>query len=467
MKIKPTMPRVMESSSITLPLLITFIISGLIYPIIYQRGLFADGAFHLLNTLSTGWFLPDRLRYSVLIFIQGPTLFSIYGLGLNSVRDLCWIYVGSQFFIPWLILFLATYFLPADRRSVALLPIIFLIFSYFLSSVFSVSEVFTASSFWWAILLFIIGRELRFRGAFANFTALSFMLLIVCSYEPVASLTILLVPLLLARNLKTVLATKRLDLIILLSLMTLILCVSCAIGTYSTLYSAIPHRQNVLTNGLSSIRAHMKSYPVQICLTTIVAGIALLFIAFSNSKNAKLYRTALWILYTTAIGAISYQAPTVVPWLQFEARLFIPILMIIFSAFVLIVQFALDHKWLQIKSISTELLPLVISLAVIHGWWQFSATNEWQKYVSQIQSERVQGRAVNVTEQLASNPFKWDWAVPSLSIMITAMEHSNVDNIVYVDTKSGWQLFNPACSKSWPSMKWLGISYSLESDACP
>src|SRR5277367_4698396 len=88
--------------------------AALVYPILSHRGLFADGAYHLLDILS-GWQEggSDQSRRGALY--------------LKSIRLVSWIYTGTLLLLPWIFLLLSARYLSAQRRVLALFPLLSLL----------------------------------------------------------------------------------------------------------------------------------------------------------------------------------------------------------------------------------------------------------------------------------------------------------------------------------------------------
>src|SRR5271168_1296935 len=249
--------------------------AALVYPILSHRGLFADGAYHLLDILS-GWQEggSDQSRRGALYLLDGPTLILVSALDLKSIRLVSWIYTGTLLLLPWIFLLLSARYLSAQRRVLALFPLLSLLISYYLSSLFAVSEVFIASTLWWAVLLYFIGDDLKNRGRLATFICFTQIILMIYSYEPLTTCAFLLLALLIF---KYATAGSRgditdVDVAVKVCLFGCSLFAVFIVGARWTLFPTYPTRQYVLAQGID-FWVLLKTYSVQLSVSIFFLGI--------------------------------------------------------------------------------------------------------------------------------------------------------------------------------------------------
>jgi hypothetical protein len=436
--------------------------AALVYPILSYRGLFADGSYHLLGIIS-GWQNgdSDQSRRGALYLLDGPTLTLVFGLGLKSIRLASWIYTGTLLLLPWIFLLLAACYLSTQRRVLALFPLLSLLVSYFLSSLFAVSEVFIASALWWAVLLYLIGDDLKNRGILLTFICVIQILLMIYSYEPLSTCAFLLLALLIF---KFATAGSRgnitdINVAVKLCLIGCSLFATFIVGACWTLFPTDPDRQRVAAQGIH-FWVLLKTYSVQLGISIFFLGI-LTFILASRQRLVW----GLWVALVGIFLVVGQLRPIMVPWAQHQARLLIPFSVIFLSGAAVIAANRLERDPSFATTLTAWFTPMLICLSVLHTWWQFEGTRGWQRYMAAVTAEKVPGRSVIASHTLQTNAFNWPWALASLSIVIDAMENKIVDGVVFVnDTR--WRPFDPRCPKSWPSLARLGVEYHADSTQC-
>jgi hypothetical protein len=442
--------------------------AALVYPILSYRGLFADGAYHLLGIIS-GWQEgdSDQSRRGALYLLDGPTITLVFGLGLKSIRLASWIYTGTLLLLPWIFLLLSALYLSPQRRVLALFPLLSLLISYFLSSLFAVSEVFIASALWWAVLLYLIGDDLKNRGILLTFICLIQILLMIYSYEPLTTCAFLLLALLIF---KYATAGSRgditdVDIAVKLCLIGCSLFAAFIVGASWTLFPTDPDRGHVFAQGIN-FWVLLRTYSVKLGVSIFFLGILTFILGSMWSWPSR--QRLVWGLWVALVGiflVVGQLRPTMIPWAQHEARLLIPFSVIFLSGAAVIAANRLERDPSFATTLTAWFTPMLICLSILHTWWQFEGTRGWQRYMAAVTLEKVPGRSVIASHTLEANAFNWPWALASLSIVIDAMENEIVDGVVFVNVK-GWRPFDPRCPKSWPSLARLGVEYHADSTQC-
>ncbi|HET6343807.1 MAG TPA: hypothetical protein VFH51_02695 [Myxococcota bacterium] len=420
---------------------------ALFFQVASNRFLFADGVAFFLQVLTqqdfSHWDFPRQFAHHL---TQWPAILAMR-LGLKDVQALAYLYGAGLFCVPLVTLASCAWMTPAWSLWYLLFPTFGFAYLSLNSALFVISESHIAMGCFWVVFfsVFFLPRS-AWQAAAAGIVSLFATRL----YESFSILGLFLTALAVQRLWQ---ARFQLPVWRRLQLGWVAGCglISSGIGTYWMLFS--PDR-NVEKVGLGKILVELALDPNTLMSSAIAAVFVGLFVLHVEGVVSRL-GLLLALVAGTLLGLLPLLDGRFLPiTLHYPARVLNIALPLAFGLLML---------WLEQQRRTAAPGLIWVPLTLMLAWntsWQVAVSGAWCHYTRGVDAALADGRGLMDLRgtRVADEPFNWDWTLPSLSIVLQALEGPEVHAIIKA-SRPGWQPFDPNAPSDLPDLHAFGVRY--------
>lgn len=419
---------------------------ALIFPILSQRHLIADGSYHLLMILENNgiltWDVPRQFAH---ILLHGPTDIAINIFNLESTKTLSFIYGSSLFFLPYIFILISSFIGRKVSFSFSLLPLISYFYLNLNTSLFIISEAHLGLGLFFISLSTILRLQKSYSHPIFLISFISIFILAKCYEECLVYLSF--IGILLASELfknKTQLNKGQFIGHAILLAQTILSFTITLKGLYWSI-STNWWRKSVspLVDILNAFQS------IQLILSSLIICVTIFLLCFRN----RLFhiKINLPIKYLT-IGII----------------LGIPFIMFYLDSFILSAHRHMDSRhlisifpvvlclfFLKFQDSFKKYKKVLLSVTIIFLYWNISwniyATVKWSHYKERFeQILEVNDSLIPINKtNLYPSPFYWRHFSPSLSLILKSINKSKSPGLI-INFEGKWQPFDPLKKGEYP-----------------
>lgn len=412
-----------------------------------ERYLFADGAGFFLGILKNqkvSDFFPER--YYAHVAMQLPAVVSLKVFGVKDVNAAGMVYGATLFLIPVFGMF--TVWWAARRAPVRYLAFPLLTQSILLldGSMLSFVETYPATWVFWSLLYLLIFSE-----RLTVLRSITLLTLAVASMRMYESYMFLAWPIVFVAVRRAFQCRRPSEVIICVICTTLVIA-SAAIAVYSTLF---PFDANNRQNFAKSILDHFEYGPVRFSILVLAGVLWQVLLPRRALGDFFWFFVVTYGAVTAAAPLYGYQQAWSYQYLARVQALYIPMLFGCLVAWnpTALREFANSSGHRQVAV--WRLLALTCVVAVI---FQTSATVRWNDYRRSVVSELAKQRGeIYVETSQRIREFDWGWAMPALSVTLSALDLHSIPTAIPNPDPNSWQVFNPRDPADYPNLGTYGI----------
>jgi hypothetical protein len=434
------------------------------------RGLYADGAFYLLNMIQEeGFWLFEPSRRTVQFLQQLPSVMAIV-YGIHDVGTLAVVYSLTMQLLPLAFVAACYIVLPEDRKEWFFFPLLHYLAGSTGAEFPSIVEGPVATSYFWLVLYLILFRTEK-RSSLALTALIS--LPAIYAHEVMIFLAPILALSSVWRSFEVESRLQRAGLRLLVLWFAFVAAVQIGFvlhpargtsGRSSFLHDFMELNWLVTAYGDTNVPVVLGMLSIMSML--LVWAISLIGRESSWVKDSSLLVTAIFGLFCLmAVVATLYFNRFFCPSMQFAARnhpafVSVPLAVLALASL----------RWPRLQAVWDTVPNRMILLFLAMGTlgWNIVATAYWADFVTTYRDQlaRHQGlvRYEDVVMSLPQdqrNRFDkmiWSWTNPTLSILLSP--RGKVSTLISIPSKyaAGWQPFDPAYPDSLPKCDWFDTS---------
>jgi hypothetical protein len=424
-----------------------------------QRYLFADGANYFLTLLQTrdvSSFYPAR-QYAHWL-TQFPTVVLLRDLGSTDVKLAGLTYGATIFLLPVLGLIAAWWSTRGSSVDYMLFPLLSHAILFLTGSFFATAESHVAPPLFWCLLLTFVAspRITPLRAALLVVLALA----ATRTYE---SFLFLSWPLLYAaarRASRAWAADAVFEAGACAASMFLLLC-AAAVSLKSTIHPVDVGQRSEFMQGMMR---HLSYPPVWFSLGALIVCVLCFCVRLPRASLTLLLLAVL--SGGIAVCAVAVRSPeSIKPVFQYHARvqdLYVTLLL----GGTLLLRRVPEHLSALPRQ-RRVVWGVVVVTATVSATWQFVATRQWNAYRAALLTDlteregliRFEDSCVSGTGDTGDrlSQFNWNWAMPSLSVALGALNLDAVPAIVENRDVNEWEPFDPRVPEEIPRLEEYGV----------
>jgi len=443
-------------------LLACYFAGFVVLAILSRRGLVADGAGYFTAILQTrAVFSPEVSRWMANLLTQWPVLAALR-LGVTDLAALGYLHSFGLYYLAAVTLGWSWILLPAERKSLMVLPLLGVILGWMGSCYDELSQgQVLALWFWPAFFALAFGNLKTIRGA-ANIILL--VIPTILMHEAMCFLGPILAFLALSRAFGERDRAARCIWIFL----GLWLIAGSALALYFTLVPLNAGDRQGFITGI--VRFHFIYWAPRSVNPPVVVAVATIFTVLFCCRHEHWARRLLpaWLpgfvlLLLAAALAPILDARDFAPDLQSDARSWVvgvPLMLVL-------ALIAYNSGWLAISSTVRPMLSVVVALAAASQiTWQVGATFRWREFLDEFRQELAMHQGFvpyetafgsgTTAQAPAYRILSTRWTFTGLSIALAP--GGQVATIVGNPDPVGWQAFDPTNPAELPHI--AGVDYS-------
>ncbi len=453
-------------------LLLSLYFLHVIYAVIENRFLFADGVHFFVHILEhvniyTGGRPEQRLFADSLT--QAPLLIAIKA-GIRNFPTLGYIY-GSSFFLPYMVCIIIWMWATRLQTEYMIFLFVFLFASAMNSEFFIVSESHAAAAVYFSLIPLILYKEPW--NPSTVLVAIILAAFSLRSYESMLFFGPILAVMALWRGLECRSFRARAAWV----------CFACwfiASGSIPLLELMYPAEPEGITSGTFAHQAFSLLHDNMLSVffgsvdrhysgTLSLFAIILLGVAYMKSPTKeKLFPFAIWTfaIVCAVVLVLLYLIPELMETrLHYKART----LNVIIPALLGVVLFIIKVKSIELDTdFFRRGFTIVLVLGMFQMTWHALATRQWAGYLKVFTTELDAHKGLllyddsildnrRVGHQSIAN-MNWSWTMPEMSIVLA--HNGVVETIINDPCGVGWQPFDPSKAEQLPDLSRYGITYT-------
>ncbi len=442
-----------------------------IYAAFSMRIFYPDGTIYFVHILETvkpvHWHWDRQLAY----YVQHFPLISSIKLGITDIPTLARIHTGWYFSFGFLSLIGCFYGLPKDKKQYILFPLLWMFGIYMQTEFFPITPGRLLSAIYWVVVI-----QLLFR---TSWKSLLFIIFVAWCTLRIYQGMMILGPVLALLSLWKFSTIKN-------RTTNPLAWAYLALGLYF-LAGAILSFLSVLdpqdkTSFITFILGLFlfvdeESYPSFPLLFGLIGVSLLLFRLFKPTILAKKFyprtlKTLLIVFGSLAVISPIFWVEAMAPETHQQVRainIYLCVLITVPLFLISIGKLTLKEEWV------TQAKTFVLILGAIQIFWNISATYQWNKYTSILQSiieESEPGlvlaqdtKLMDLNNQYGmSNGFHNDWDTPLMSILF-APDRTQIKTIIAHSYDNIYHPVNPRDTTQFPNLSRYGVNYDLYFEA--
>jgi hypothetical protein len=433
------------------PLILAVAAIGMIACALVHRHLFGDGSFFMIMILEKRAFTTfDTSRQFAHFIMEGPLWAAVNWLHITDFRILSWVFGLTLFLHPIASLWGCWHILKKRNRALMILPALSWACLILCTSFFIISESLVGASLFWPIFFLLLFHKHKLGKMEALFLVImSFASIRVYEafFLPAALLAFLAF-----RRVRSSLMRRECDIVSIIALFCLAVAI-CA-DLYWSLFPRDPGNRVTLLKGIYNFFTYPAAY-------IVIFALALFTLSHQVKSKIVSFGCIVLLLASFAWGLAPWiSVSSIKPNKQAEIRIINNLLPLGLAMlpFVAIKIRSLRFSFTRVRRIAFA--GFIFSIAL----WQVGSCIAWIKYTNEFSSILNSNRGCLELKgtHLARDGFDWPWTMPSMSVVLSAIEKKPVKSIVMNRPECSWEPFDPKTPSKFPELSRYGVKYEME-----